>query len=245
MTEARHLNNAPIVEALIDFRVVLPDGFDPQKFVDLKNELGSRYPKNEARKLLVGSFGISSGKFEQQAEDKGIQGYVFKSEDEKDIAQFRIDGFTFSRLNPYSDWKTVLSEASRLWELYRAFSSPIIVNRLAARYINRLDFKIPIDDYSIYLTAPPAIPESLPHKMSSFLTRLVLHDDGLTANVIQAMTNSPKEGFIGVVLDIDVFEAQEAGFPEDSISKIFEKIRLLKNKIFFGSITENTIRIYE
>jgi uncharacterized protein (TIGR04255 family) len=48
-----------------------------------------------------------------------------------------------------------------------------------------------------------------------------------------------------VVLDIDVFEAQEAGFPEDSISKIFEKIRLLKNKIFFGSITENTIRIYE
>jgi uncharacterized protein (TIGR04255 family) len=59
------------------------------------------------------------------------------------------------------------------------------------------------------------------------------------------MTNSPKEGFIGVVLDIDVFEAQEAGFPEDSISKIFEKIRLLKNKIFFGSITENTIRIYE
>ncbi len=42
--------------------------------------------------------------------DEGIQGYFYKSDDGKNIARFRKDGFTFSRLKPYTDWESVLVE---------------------------------------------------------------------------------------------------------------------------------------
>ena len=36
MAEVRHLNNAPITEAIIDFRVKLPSEFKVEAFLELK-----------------------------------------------------------------------------------------------------------------------------------------------------------------------------------------------------------------
>ena len=242
----RHLKNAPLTEALIDIRVSLPSIFDSKDFLSLSNDISEKYTKSEPRQLFTAAFGVEAGKpFTQATESKGIHGYICKSEDGKDVVQFRIDGFTFSRLNPYSEWETVLSEAKRLWGLYSIKCLPELITRIAVRYINRLDLPLPIKDFADYLTAPPLVPDSLPQGVSQFLTRVVIHDADITANIVQTMKSSPKADHIGVILDIDVFNMEKDGFEESSIWPEFEKLRDFKNRIFFESITEKTARLYE
>ncbi len=242
----RHLKNAPIVEAIIDLRVNNPSSFGVTDFLSLKEDLQKEYPIVEDRRLVEVGGKIEGKQIEQTIIDKGITGYFFKTSDSKNVAQFRIDGFTFSRLSPYSEWETVLSEAKRLWGLYSSKCLPELITRIAVRYINRLDLPLPIEDFADYLTAPPLVPDSLPQGMSQFLTRVVIHDADIMANIVQTMKSSPKTEHIGVILDIDVFNLkEETGFEESSIWPEFEKLREFKNRIFFGSITEKTARLYE
>jgi len=246
MAKQRHLTNAPILEAIIDFRVKLPPAFNPEDFSSLSRDLSDRYPKNGPRRIFAGSFGMKKDKpFIQKPEIKGIQGYIFKSEDEKNIAQFRVDGFTFSRLNPYTEWESVFSEAKNLWEIYSSKSSPELISRIAVRYINRLDLPTKMKEFEEYLTAPPRVPESLPQKVSQFLNRIVIHEADIAANIIQVLVKSPKPDHIGVILDIDVYKGSKVGINESSVWSEFGRLREMKNRIFFGSITENTARLYE
>ena len=54
MASQRHLINAPTTEAIIDFRVKIPSGFDTRKFLSVKEDLSNSYPKNEPRKGAPG-----------------------------------------------------------------------------------------------------------------------------------------------------------------------------------------------
>jgi uncharacterized protein (TIGR04255 family) len=246
MARQRHLSNAPITEAIIDFRVKLPDGFDTKKFLDATTDLSDSYPKNEPIRVFTGAFVMEKGgkPFTQPLREEGIQGYFFKSEDEKNIAQFRVDGFTFNRLHPYTEWESVLSEAKRLWGMYHSLASPEIVKRIAVRYINRLDIKLPTN-FNEYLVAPPNVPPTLLQEIKQFLTRLVINVDDKTINLVQAMEPSTEATKITVILDIDVFKTSESGLDISSIWSKFEELHDLKNKVFFESITEKVAEMYE
>lgn len=248
MTKVRHLKNAPIVEAIIDFRARLPVGFEPKEFSSLKKDLSRKYPKTEKGRLIAGSIEIKGDKpivKVEPAEDKGIRGYRFTSKDGKEVAQFRIDGFTFSRLHPYTKWEQVLDEAKRLWELYSLKASPEVVERVAVRYINRLDIPLPPRNLEYYLTASPVLPKTLPQELSQFLIRLVVHEEDLVAGIIQTLVASPKPEHIGIILDIDVFKEKVGGMSDENIWPTFNRLRALKNRIFFELITEETARLFE
>ncbi len=103
MADVRHLNNAPITEAIIDIRVKLPFEFKVESFLELKNTIGDRFPKVEERKLFSSQFGFKRGEPQPPSSKyHGVHGYFYSPEVDKKVAQFRIDGFTFSRLKPYT-----------------------------------------------------------------------------------------------------------------------------------------------
>ena len=106
--------------------------------------------------------------------DSNQTGYKYTSADGKYIAQFRLDGFTLSRMEPYTVGEDLRSEAARLWEIYNKVANVSTVTRVAARYINLM--RVPMDDlkeFGDYLVCPPEVPEALPQGVSSFLTRIV------------------------------------------------------------------------
>ena len=235
MARQRHLKNAPIVEALIDLRVNVQPEFDAGEFLKLSKELSDRYPKFKPRKLITGAVGLHAGKpFVQPPEDKGIHGYIFQSTDDKEIAQFRKDGFTFSRLHPYTEWENIFSEASRLWNLFCSKTPVDMITRIAVRYINRLDLPLPMNDFAEYLTAPPKVPKSLPQALSQFLTKIVFQEADITANVIQTLDKSHKPDHVGIILDIDVFKMNSDGFDKETVLSQFGQLRTFKNRIFFS-----------
>src|SRR5262249_50624374 len=106
MPIARHLRDAPITEAIIDFRVKARSAFDPKEFNRLKPELLARFPKmDEARFGSITFQFPPTGATPPVMEAQGLQGVLFRSADEKLVTQFRTDGFTLNRLKPYSSWE--------------------------------------------------------------------------------------------------------------------------------------------
>lgn len=245
MVKQRHLSNAPIVEAIIDFRVKLPSGFDVRELSSLRKDLADKYPNVEERRLLTGSIKIQDDKpVVESVEEKGISGYRFTSKDGKEVAQFRLDGFTFSRLPPYTKWEHIIKEAKRLWQLYFIKATPQVVDRIAVHYINRFDIHLP-GDFEDYLIASPILPKALPQELKEFLTRLVVYEKDLTASIIQTLVGGSKPAHNGIILDISVFKESVEGIIDEDIWSTFDRLREFKNRIFFELITEKTVRMFE
>lgn len=242
------LSNAPITEALIDLQVKLPDGGDPALFDLFLEETKSDYPNQKAQKRT--QYKVQPTSTSGPLEPKGTQvyGYQCFSSDGVQVVQARIDGFTFSRLKPYTTWDDIKSEAYRLWTLYTKIFQPEFVSRVAVRYINNLQIPMPISDFSDYLTAPPIVPKSLPQTLSSFLTRNVILMPTQNTQVIitQALENIISDSKPApVILDIDAFKLTPEGINDVIAWEVLEQLRLVKNNVFFDSITENLRGLYE
>lgn len=248
MAIVRHLRKAPIKEALVDFRVDRLPNVTAESFVDLRAALRTDYPHVDDQRGLAAKIEVREGKLFSTTHDLGFQGLRFTSKDGLTIAQFRADGFTLNRLEPYQNWQTLFGEAARLWPLYVERAAPKSVVRIALRYINEL--RLPLEageDFALYLAAPPQIPDDLPQLLSAFLVRVVLHDRerDLNCNVIQGLEPATGRSPTTVKLDIDVFRA--ADFPTDvgSLSPEFEHLHDFKNRVFFSYLTERTVNLYE
>ena len=72
MARPRHLKNAPIVEAIVDFRVRLPDEFKVQTFASIKKVLGDSYPQMEERREFEAGVKMNGKRVEQIFEEKGL-----------------------------------------------------------------------------------------------------------------------------------------------------------------------------
>ena len=240
------LLKAPITEALIDIRVKVREDLKIEQFDSIYNSVSKEYPVKNPRLKREGRFEFKKGEAPFSAATEIIDGYIFTSSDRKQIFQARLDGFTFNRLKPYVTWECFRDEARRLWGKYREVTSPEIT-RVALRYINKMDFPLPIKDFSDYLTAPPIVPASLPQGINSFLTRIVIHepDIGATGIITQALEQQiVNPNILTIILDIDVFKQKAEGITEEEAWQTLEKLRHFKNKIFFESITEKARELF-
>jgi uncharacterized protein (TIGR04255 family) len=248
MATPRHLRNAPITEALIDIRVKLPSNVAVDTFGSLHGLISSEYPHERKRRRVEDLIEFKDGEAPKHtAQDKGIDGYVYLSADNKQVVQFRLDGFTFSRLKPYETWEHLRDEARRLWSLYVDTASPEVITRVALRYINHLEFPFPSVELSDYLTAPPVVPQNLPQVIRTFLSRVVIDAPSLGASAVitQALDDtSAHPNVVPIILDIDVFKEGQLAIDGNEAWDILNKLRDFKNEIFFGSITEKTVELY-
>ena len=244
--EIQHFSRAPITEAVIDIRVRLVDGANVEALVNLSPSIADEYPTRETLHIFQGEFEISSGTVAQaKGRDLGVQGYRFVSAKRTAVVQFRLDGFTFSRLRPYTDWLQVLAEAQRLWSCYVAVAPVEALLRLAVRYIN--NFSIPPGARpGDYLVQPPVLPPGIDHGVvKAALSRVLATDRDTRSNclVTQALERTADDG-ISVVLDIDAHKPVNLGPTVDFWAE-FQQLHDVKNRIFFSSITGLAAREFE
>jgi len=237
---------APITEALIDIRTHPPQNVSLAELEGLHRSIQTQYPEKQKRTMWESSIELKGEKEPLAKSRSQVTGYLFKSADGKQVVQFRLDGFTFSRLRPYTEWPEVYSEAKRLWDIYRAGIKPIRVNRLATRYINSIEIPSKKFDFDDYFTAAPRIPPALPQLLGHFFTRLVIPfpDEGATAIIMQTPSEKPDPIKSTVILDIDVFSEVSLASDDTKIDEIFAILRRVKNDIFFSSVTERTKELF-
>jgi uncharacterized protein (TIGR04255 family) len=247
LTKQRHLNKAPIREAIIDLKV------SPQtqlaKLVPLAESLSKTFPKQDDIREGAFGFEVGPGGFHPKRIDHGIRGKRLTSSDARHIVQLRVDGFTFSRLPPYETWEAMRDAAKPLWSAYLQASGASAVTRAALRYINLMDLPLPISDFKEYLVAPPDVPSRLPQAIGGFFSRVVLVNPDIEgAAVVTQALESSAANTAQVILDIDVFrDAKDAHWAADdqSVWATLERMREFKNLVFFESITERTAELFQ
>ena len=245
----RHLRHAPITEAVIDLRVDPAAGTSVD---DLVAALGRHDNLGYLQKglLLHSEFGFS---LKVEAEPKVMHegratttGVRLHSSDERYIAQLGVAGFTLSRLEPYESWENLVEEAKKLWRGYLECIGPGTVTRIATRYINNL--RLPFTpELSDFLLLAPSIPQGLPEALSSFLQRYVLHDAATqtTSIVTEGLEEASPEKPLPLILDIDVFRHTNLAVDDAAVWTYLEQLRGVKNRIFFGCLTEAGVALYQ
>ncbi len=244
----RRLARAPITEALIDVRAVPLAGLSEDVFKTIPSILKSDYPLVEERRASEAQLALEPGKpLRASSRDLGLQGVWLRSQDEKEVVQFRTDGFTYSRLAPYTSWEDILPRSLRLWKTFVEVLRPEIVTRLAVRYINHLplpDGPVELDDF---IFTAPKVPQGVIGEMGPFSTRVLLaHPERkLQAIVTQSIEPGVRSKRPTLLLDIDAFKTGNVGISAESIAPHLEALREYKNMIFFGSLTESFARSFE
>jgi uncharacterized protein (TIGR04255 family) len=222
--------------------------FRPEEFASLKTPFAERFPNVDERRGLQTIVDMIEGQGQPTVvKDLGLQGYFFKTSDKKTIAQFRVDGFTFNRLHPYTSWEELFPQAMDLWRVYSSIAKPDVITRLAVRYVNRIVLPAGPTAFETYLRTAPVIPPELPQYISGFLTRVTIHDPqtDIGAHVAQALEASPPGNRLAVILDIDAYKQREFPTDDPAIEQTFDQLRAFKNLIFFNSLTDDTIRGFE
>lgn len=245
-----YLSHAPITEAVIDFRVVAQNSLTVAALEPLVERLAPGYVKKGPIFELLASFAVDpQGERSSDVASQEI-GVRMHSADDHYVAQFQLAGFSLSRLEPYETWDNLFAEAQRLWALYVDTVGPDRIVRVATRFINNLRLPMrPGEDFGVYLTKPPQVPEGLPQGLSSFLQRVFLHDPkaDIRATLTQALQSLPVGDLperIPVILDIDVYSL--TGFDPNSreLWDCLERLRAFKNLAFYESITEKAVEQY-
>lgn len=234
-----NLSRPPLREALIDIRLSEPC---VPSFVEKLSaqEFGGFL---RVRDVKLGGF-----RFEV-LEDKPAQAMVtseevlggrFENADKTQVVLARRDGMTFSILKNYKNWEHTRNTAHRFWRLFLDLSGPVQVGRVALRYINVIE--VPQGaDFDHYLTAVPRIPKELPQLMGNFFQRIEVPfaEHSAVAIVTQAIETPTT-----VVLDIDVVSQDKMDGASPAIWDKFDALRLIKNSVFFSSLTPRTVESY-
>jgi uncharacterized protein (TIGR04255 family) len=248
MARIRHLKSAPITEALFDFRTRLPATIKNDDLKAAVQKIAGGYPRVKDAWQIEGSFEFSKESENAVAStSRRENGVHARSADEKQVAQFRLDGFTFNRLAPYTSWEEIQPEAFRLWQLYCDLVRPDALYRVAVRYINHIqlpDTPVELDDL---LVASPRIPDELPQVFGSFLTTVVVPFPAskVQVRITQALNSPPAATPNTLLLDVDVSRSEETDMSTESLGEVFAELRRLKNEAFFGSVTEAMIARFE
>jgi uncharacterized protein (TIGR04255 family) len=235
--EPQHLNNAPIVEAIVAFDFVIAGG----ELVQLRNsffkQIQREYPNQtpiQKAEITIDPSG-SSGKTNEI-------GSRCTSVDGKNVCAISDNTFLCSRLNPYENWESLRSEFQRLWEIFASLGA-VRVTKVAVRYINKIFIREGSEIFDSVFTYPK-IADGLPNLMFGVFVRLQLAipEPQGTLIVTEALLPPEKSQFVAIVLDHDL----QFPFTQETAEAwvLLEKARELKNRYFFASISNELIKEY-
>lgn len=249
MSEHRKLNNPPAVEAVLDVQGNFSKGVNIEALAKLSELFQKNYPKRTEENMFQFGFEHQAGREPKaMAQNHGLRGYRFHSPDEKEIVQCRKDGFTFNRLKPYTAWEDVYPKAVEAWGVFRKAFPDMTISRVSLRYINQIflpcrDGSVDLDDYlAIQLPGP----KNIDLTRAGFMGQSIFGDtvSGLAANYVVTQQPTGDSSKVCILLDIDVFY-MGPDVSEIDPPVLWQKMRDLKNRLFFGSLTDKGMDLFQ
>jgi len=234
-----HLEQPPLVEAIIHWQAHANKLPEPQS---LKEELTRRlpdYPSIQTQR----NFQVKVESLEAPDEDSGVSqrtqwnGFRLENESKSRVVQFMVTGVAISSIGNYESWETFHQEALHLWEIFQELAKPVDINRLGVRYINKISLGVG-ENASTYLKAIPHDKVALPLVRESFFYQDTYKVPNYPYYVNWICTQQNKQNEKFLIVDTDVSIQELIDFKQSVLIDHLNKMRWLKNKIFFNSITE-------
>jgi uncharacterized protein (TIGR04255 family) len=251
-TSPRRLyTNPPVVEAVIDIHVEKPAGIEPGKLAVTLSAFNTgeehRYPARQAVMSGIRTVDAATGQSTEETQD--LTGYRFIGASQSEVIQVRQDGFSFSKLRPYTPWEEWRIEARRLWERYCAIAGPLSVSRIAVRYINRIE--LPKDAFQVeqYFRTFPIIAAAVPGDVTDFLLRAELPQPDIPGGILVisqgVLRHLKRPGISVILLDLDLWRTVRLPTEGDPLWEALESLHSRVNEAFEGCITDQTREIFD
>jgi uncharacterized protein (TIGR04255 family) len=244
------LLHPPIVEAVLDVDCDMSPTFDLAVLEKASRDaFRDQYPKFRTQFLEEHQFEKRVDQPIQVFARRRLQAFQFLQEDERQLVQVRMQGFSFNRLAPYTSLDDYLPEIERVWGLFVRIASPVQIRVVRLRYINRIllpliNGRVELEDY---LKVGPRLPDEDRLRFAGFLNQYTVMeaDTGHLVNVI--LTSQPPENDrLPIIFDIGVVSAETAE-PENwawLLAKT-QSLRHLKNRIFRKTLTEQCLKLFQ
>lgn len=249
MPQPRHLKAAPIVEGVIDIQLTTQSAPSMGAFRKLAEKFGIAHRIEEIHTMafeMVQKPGMAPT---QKSSSMGAVGFRCFSKDGRVIVQLRKDGFTFSRMAPYTSWEETFPQAAEIFTAYHGVVSPVAISRIAVRNINRL--MLPAlrlkESPAYFLSHPPLLPNSDVARTVKWMSRILVQHpvekmEGIITQVVEDEAVGDK---MPVILDVDVFDITALPLEPDELLPLFSRLREWKNRLFFDLLTEEGLKIFQ
>ena len=234
----------------MDLDCDMPLGFD---FGSLEEEARERF-RAEYRKFRItylDKVSLESKPDEPvtHATQRTLQALQFLQEDEKQLVQLRVQGFSFNRLAPYTSLDDYMPQIENAWRKFLDIAKPIQVIGVRLRYVNRIllpltENHVPLEDY---LRIGPRLPDEEAMTFVSFLNQHVAVEVESGYQVTSVLTTQPHPGDMLPIIFDNTVVADECCDPQDwpwIYSKI-QSIRGLKNRVFRNTLTEKCLNLFQ
>lgn len=237
------LKEAPIIEAIIHWQA---QASRPLPVETLSTELRSRlpeYPMCEPQAQV--SLEIDSSTMLDtplQVEPRISWNGLRLQDEQHHVVQFTPTGVVFSRLAPYANWRNFQTEAMKHWDVFHEIASPLTIQRLGVRYINQILLGSN-EQPSTYLQMEIPQASLIGLLSESFFYQDTYEVPGLPygINWIRTIQAQPQNRRV-LIFDIQVFTTIEiVELDRATLTQHLDEMRWLKNKIFFGCITQTAL----
>lgn len=250
MATQRPLSRPPVREAIVAVRTE-PVSF--QRVTELRERLADAFPVARPYRMESIALNLPDDAGNPQADSAATAtGWRCESADGAQVALIGRDGVSFGRIGGYPGWTHFVERFLALWQAFEAQTAPVEIARISLRFVN--DLRLPVGDtfhFERYLTTSPRVPAGMPQEILDFLVQMTLPGggDGLKVAVTQATEAGARTGAdLPVIVDIDA--SYDRPIPVDSrlgerMGQTLETLRDLKNRTFFGLVTEELVSAYE
>ncbi len=242
------LSKAPITECVVEVRARATTDWKEDIITEPLKQKLPEYPSFKPETEFKAELTIKENtKADHSIKNMGLKGLVFNSGDKLQLARFHRDLFSFNRLKPYCDWERFSSEAIRLWNIHNDLAKPVEVQRVGLRFINQIEVSNDSFELEDYLKVSPKEPDGLDLPFANFYHKdsFLVSGYNYIINIIKTLKPSADPTDISkyIIIDIDVFTYKPIDINNICFENCLDEMRWLKNKAFFGTITEKTKEI--
>ena len=251
MAALRPLSRPPIREAIVEVKC---EPVELRRVDALRDLLAEAFPVVKPFRLASLALQLPEERRGGDADATGggrATGWRCESADGAEVALIRRDGLSFGRLAGYPGWDAFTDRFLSVWGSFVEVAQPIEITRVAVRYVN--DLRLPIGDqfhFERFLTTAPRPPAGLAPEIADFLTQMTLPGgaEGLRVAITQA-TDAASRTATELPVTVDIDASWDRSVPVDDrlpvrLTQVLGSLRDLKNRVFFGLVTEKLVSAY-
>lgn len=169
-------------------------------------------------------------------------GYIYFTTDQKEKLSLSEIDITYTTEKPYEGWIVFKEKVLKILSTLSTVLENVTIRRSSIRFINQFKFDEFSDPSAYFNSQIFSTGEGLLYPLIRYGFKLTYDiDEGVYSIVNQNAEHLPDK-FV-YIFDIDVLDRNNLLFELNTIDDTLEKLRSIKNKIFFGNITEKTLEI--
>lgn len=168
-------------------------------------------------------------------------GFTYFSANQKKKLTITEEGITFVSEEEYNGWDSFKADFLGYIKTLTTSLESVTIQRTSIRFVNQFvlsDFEDPSEYFNTVISSNTE--NSIPYPLVKYGYSLTLDIDEGVYSIINHNVNNVADKFV-CIFDIDVLDRNNLIFGLPSINDVLEKLRIIKNNIFFNNLTDKTL----